>query len=1207
MAEAGSVIVNVRLATQQAVADYASMAARFAKPIAVALGVDAGPMVRAITNGSKDAQKAISTITGTQASSSLTKLGSDGQKSLNGIGASAVSANAKVAAIGAGSLLAGGAILAALKPAIDAAQDLATEQDRANSIFGVGISSVEKYASTANEKLGLSKQAALALADTYGRIGQSAGLFGQNLATQSTELAQRTADIAQGTGKSLDEVQSKIEAGIRGRGQGLVSLGVLLNTQTQKEYAYSHGIADTGSTLTKAQTIQASYGVILAQTQQYQDRFANSSGSAAVKAKQMQAEMANLKTELGEGALPVFRGFQTVLGDVLGILGKLGPASQVLGGTLAVGAIAGVIGGTVALAAKGVAALTNFRKVAATPISAPPVVQTEAETATSGVVAGNEAVTASGQRMAETFMVQQDELDVLIPQLAALHTELLGVAEAEAQVAESGAFAGAAPEAAATIGSRAAAALPLPAPAVAATGERAFAVDSAGVATETGAVAAGASGAASEVENLGSTLAKAGEEGGGLLTTLGGAITSLPKFVQGAGLATIATIGFSSAWSQLKSQTAAGVAQYTQSAAAIQAGLDPSKPRAYNGELTQLAVTIGKTIPVGTFNAADSIKNFFHVFDDGDNRIKVSNADLKALGQVLSSLPVGEAKTILNDLVGRLEATGLSASKARGLLAPLFDEVNARAAQAKAAIEGDTTALDAFGHKIDETKGKLAQAADVETQAFSEIAAALSAKSSLDSAQTAVDTAKQNLQDIVTGNTDAVKTAKSALADADDQLTQALKDNTQKVQDALSSLEDAEDRLNEAKSKASFQQVSSSSLPSLGSGNDTEAISTADNLAEAQRGLTKAQQDYNTAASGQSDTVVNAKKRQSDAQTALTAALALTGPNSAAAKQATRDLASAEDSEVAAALGVVSTEAQLRDELKKHPQVLKEVNDALTTFKNEGLISGTVADDYRQHLFDLNAQALITAAGIGIVNAAMAAGAATTSPGGPTTPTAAVGSEATGADLKFLKQQISDPVAGDRGQVNGTWYEYNGNKWVNEGTKKPPVKYAEGGIDGAFPTAPTLQAPIGPNGAVKAVRAFEPQTGKWEAYIPQAPAVRPRAVGILGQVADEFGYRLAPKFQVGPKPTTVKAFASGGFLGDTPSTSSGATGSPAAASSGLDFSALTDALLKVHGELVAFNHKPRSIHVDTVEQHEADLGKTPEEWSRGLAGAGYGR
>ncbi|QOC55945.1 tail length tape measure protein [Gordonia phage Matteo] len=78
-------------------------------------------------------------------------------------------------------------------------------------------------------------------------------------------------------------------------------------------------------------------------------------------------------------------------------------------------------------------------------------------------------------------------------------------------------------------------------------------------------------------------------------------------------------------------------------------------------------------------------------------------------------------------------------------------------------------------------------------------------------------------------------------------------------------------------------------------------------------------------------------------------------------------------------------------------------------------------------------------------------------------------------------------------------------------------EYADGGLDGPLPSQAVIQPAR--NGKRGLVQWAESDAGPWEAFIPGAPNKRGRAMSILSEVADRFGYSL------------YRSYADGGISG----------------------------------------------------------------------------
>lgn len=225
----------------------------------------------------------------------------------------AVKTKGKFLDIGVGAIAFGAAVGVGAKKAIDAAQDLADANDKANATFSKsGVEAVNKFAANAADKFGLSKQQATDLAATYGNIGKAFHINESDLGSFSTTLAGLTSDLAEFSGKSTEEVQSAIQSGLSGKGKALRELGIDLE-------AGSKGID--------------AYNQILEQTRDKQGFFASQSDDVGASQERLKAKFENTKAALGESLIPVLSQGITIVGGVVDAFNSLpGPLQSVIVG-----------------------------------------------------------------------------------------------------------------------------------------------------------------------------------------------------------------------------------------------------------------------------------------------------------------------------------------------------------------------------------------------------------------------------------------------------------------------------------------------------------------------------------------------------------------------------------------------------------------------------------------------------------------------------------------------------------------------------------------------------------------------------------------------------------------------------------------------------------------------------------------------------------
>lgn len=235
------------------------------------------------------------TADGGQAIRELDKLGASSKKNIGEAENRIGRLSSQLTTFGAGAVAAGATVASELYKAAESAQGLADSVDKADAVFG-SSKSLERYAQTAANKMGMSKEAALDAASAYGALLKQSGVGGQALATASEALAQRTADLAERYKKPYEEVQKAIEATVKtGSAKALKNL---LGIGVQIDPASLKGLDAAGKTIRV-------YQEILRQTQDSQGFFANSTDDIGVRFAQAQAKARNAVADFGTSALPI--------------------------------------------------------------------------------------------------------------------------------------------------------------------------------------------------------------------------------------------------------------------------------------------------------------------------------------------------------------------------------------------------------------------------------------------------------------------------------------------------------------------------------------------------------------------------------------------------------------------------------------------------------------------------------------------------------------------------------------------------------------------------------------------------------------------------------------------------------------------------------------------------------------------------------------
>jgi hypothetical protein len=207
------------------------------------------------------------------------------------------------AAFGAGVAIA--AVADYIGSAIGAASDLGETINKSSVIFGRNADEIERWAEGAAQSAGLAKGAALEAAAGFGNMFTQLGFASDTAADMSTSVVQLAADLGSFNNLPTAEVADMISAALRGEYDSLQRLIPNINAARVE----SQALADTGKTtaaeLTAAEKAAATLAIIYADGAAATGDFARTSDSLANSQKILQADLENVRAEIGTALLPV--------------------------------------------------------------------------------------------------------------------------------------------------------------------------------------------------------------------------------------------------------------------------------------------------------------------------------------------------------------------------------------------------------------------------------------------------------------------------------------------------------------------------------------------------------------------------------------------------------------------------------------------------------------------------------------------------------------------------------------------------------------------------------------------------------------------------------------------------------------------------------------------------------------------------------------
>jgi hypothetical protein len=192
-----------------------------------------------------------------------------------------------------------------LQSAVMAASSLSESIAKSNTVFGRNAEQIEAWSKTTSRALGVSQQAALEAAGTYGNLFRAFGINEQESAKMSTALVTLAADLASFNNVPIEDALLALRSGLSGETEPLKRFGIALNEARLKEEALRLGlIKTTKGTLPQAIKTQAAYALILKDSALAQGDVARTSDGLANQLKFLQAGLQDAKAGFGEALLP---------------------------------------------------------------------------------------------------------------------------------------------------------------------------------------------------------------------------------------------------------------------------------------------------------------------------------------------------------------------------------------------------------------------------------------------------------------------------------------------------------------------------------------------------------------------------------------------------------------------------------------------------------------------------------------------------------------------------------------------------------------------------------------------------------------------------------------------------------------------------------------------------------------------------------------
>ncbi len=232
----------------------------------------------------------------------------------------------KLKAVGAtlGATFAATQITQFAKDTIMAASNMAESVSKVSVVFGEGAAEVYKFGETAAEKMGISNQAALEAAGTYGNLFQAFGMGQGEAQKMSMNLVQLASDMASFNNTSIDDAILALRSGLSGETEPLKKFGVALNDVRLRAEAAALGLGEYKGVLPPLVKSQAAYSLIMKDTTLAQGDYERTASGTANTMKTLKAKFEDAKVAVGDALMPAFRGLLKILELLIPVIKAIG-------------------------------------------------------------------------------------------------------------------------------------------------------------------------------------------------------------------------------------------------------------------------------------------------------------------------------------------------------------------------------------------------------------------------------------------------------------------------------------------------------------------------------------------------------------------------------------------------------------------------------------------------------------------------------------------------------------------------------------------------------------------------------------------------------------------------------------------------------------------------------------------------------------------
>jgi hypothetical protein len=194
---------------------------------------------------------------------------------------------------------------AAITKSIKAASDLNEEIARSENVFGEASKSVQAWAKTTADSMGLSETAALAATGALGNLFRNVGLAPQQAAKMSEALTKLSADLSLFAHVSPDQALQALSSALAGQSRSLKRYGIIVDAAAVSQRALADSGKKSASQLTSQEKVLARFELIMSQTSRIQGFFSKNQGELAAQTAILKANLSDLEANMGTALIPL--------------------------------------------------------------------------------------------------------------------------------------------------------------------------------------------------------------------------------------------------------------------------------------------------------------------------------------------------------------------------------------------------------------------------------------------------------------------------------------------------------------------------------------------------------------------------------------------------------------------------------------------------------------------------------------------------------------------------------------------------------------------------------------------------------------------------------------------------------------------------------------------------------------------------------------